>query len=214
MKKWLGLFLLFTTSAFASISITSGSNSDGYTYDLDISLTDDLYIDASVFGGSQNVGTDSKLYYQAINVTPSATGTYTFDNWDSNLSANGSTVTETELLFYLEIPTNYNFIVEPPWAFRSSTGGFGGGLNNSIQTPDRGENATYDGFYGELTLEKDVKYIAVFTSFQADALGSMDVSVIGNDQLSWATIPEPSTYALMLAFGAFLYVAIKRRQQV
>ena len=214
MKKWLGLFLLFTTSAFASISITSGSNSDGYTYDLDISLTDDLYIDASVFGGSQNVGTDSKLYYQAINVTPSATGTYTFDNWDSNLSANGSTVTETELLFYLEIPTNYNFIVEPPWAFRSSTGGFGGGLDNSIQTPDRGENATYDGFYGELTLEKDVKYIAVFTSFQADALGSMDVSVIGNDQLSWATIPEPSTYALMLAFGAFLYVAIKRRQQV
>ena len=214
MYKWLTLFLLFTTSAFASISITSGSNSDGYTYDLDISLTDDLYIDASVFGGSQNVGTDSKLYYQAINVTPSATGTYTFDNWDSNLSANGSTVTETELLFYLEIPTNYNFIVEPPWAFRSSTGGFGGGLDNSIQTPDRGENATYDGFYGELTLEKDVKYIAVFTSFQADALGSMDVSVIGNDQLSWATIPEPSTYALMLAFGAFLYVAIKRRQQV
>ena len=214
MYKWLTVFLLLTTSAFASISITSGSNSDGYTYDLDISLTDDLYIDASVFGGSQNVGTDSKLYYQAINVTPSATGTYTFDNWDSSLSANGSTVTETELLFYLEIPTNYNFIVEPPWAFRSSTGGFGAGLDNSIQTPDRGENATYDGFYGELTLEKDVKYIAVFTSFQADALGSMDVSVIGNDELSWAAIPEPSTSALMLAFGAFLYVAVKRRQHI
>ena len=211
MKKWLGLFLLLTTSAFASISVTSGSNSDGYTYNLGITLTAEQYIDASSFGGAENAGTDSKLYYQVINVTPSATGTYTFDNWDSSLSANGSAVTETELLFYLEIPTNYNFIVEPPWAFRSSSGGFGGGLSNSIETPDRGENATYDGFYGELTLEKDVKYIAVFTSFQADALGSMDVSVIGNDQLSWAAIPEPSTYALLFGWIAFLYIAIKRR---
>jgi len=211
MKKLITLLLLITTSAFASISLTSGSNSDGYTYDLDITLTDDLYINASSFGGAENAGTDSKLYYQAINVTPSATGTYTFDNWDSSLSANGSTVTETELLFYLEIPTNYNFIVEPPWAFRSSSGGFGAGLSNSIQTPDRGENATYDGFYGELTLEKDVKYIAVFTSFQADALGSMDVNVIGNNQLSWAAIPEPSSYALLFAWVAFLYVAIGKR---
>jgi hypothetical protein len=211
MYKWLGLFLLLTTSAFASISVTSGSNSDGYTYDLAITLTDDLYIDASDFGGAENAGTDSKLYYQVINVTPSATGSYFFDNWDSSLSANGSTVTETELLFYLEIPTDYSFISAPPWAFRSSSGGFGGGLNNSIQTPDRGENATYDGFYGELTLEKDVKYIAVFTSFQADTLGSMDVNVIGNDQLSWAAIPEPSTYALLFGWIAFLYIAIKRR---
>ena len=211
MYKWLTLFLLLTTSAFASISITSGSNSDGYTYDLDISLTDDLYIDASSFGGAENAGTDSKLYYQVINVTPSATGTYTFDNWDSSLSANGSTVSETELLFYLEIPTDYSFITAPPWAFRSSSGGFGGGLNNSIETPDRGENATYDGFYGELTLEKDVKYIAVFTSFQADTLGSMDVNVIGNNQLSWEAIPEPRAYALIFGWCMFLYIALRRR---
>lgn len=211
MKKLITLLLLITTSAFASISVTSGSNSDGYTYDLDITLTDDLYIDTSSFPAAENAGTDSKLYYQVINVTPSATGTYTFDNWDSSLSANGSTVTETELLFYLEIPTDYSFISSAPWAFRSSTGGFGAGLDNSIQTPDRGENATYDGFYGELTLEKDVKYIAVFTSFQADALGSMDVSVIGNDELSWAAIPEQSSYALWFAWVAFLYVAISRK---
>ena len=211
MKKWLGLFLLLTTSAFASISVTSGSNSDGYTYNLGITLTAEQYIDASSFGGAENAGTDSKLYYQVINVTPSATGTYTFDNWDSSLSANGSTVTETELLFYLEIPTDYSFITAPPWAFRSSSGGFGGGLDNSITTPDRGENATYDGFYGELTLEKDVEYIAVFTSFQADALGSMDVNVMGNDQLSWAAIPEPSSYALLFAWVTFLYVAIRRK---
>ena len=211
MYKWLTLFLLLATTAFASISVTSGSNSDGYTYDLDITLTDDLYIDTSSFPAAQNAGTDSKLYYQVINVTPSATGTYTFDNWDSSLSANGSTVTETELLFYLEIPTDYSFISSPPWAFRSSTGGFGAGLDNSIQTPDRGENATYDGFYGELTLEKDVKYIAVFTSFQADALGSMDVSVIGNDQLSWEAIPEPRAYALLFGWIAFLHIALRRR---
>ena len=212
MYKWLTLFLLLTTSAFASISVTSGSNSDGYTYDLGITLTAEQYIDAVDFaGGAENAGTDSKLYYQVINVTPSATGTYTFDNWDSSLSANGSTVTETELLLYLEIPTDYSFITAPPWAFRSSSGGFGAGLSNSIQTPDRGENATYDGFYGELTLEQDVTYIAVFTSFQADALGSMDVSVIGNDQLSWAAIPEPRAYALLFGWCMFLYIALRRR---
>ena len=207
MKKWLGLFLLTATSAFAGINITSGSNSDGYTYDLDITLTSDQYIDAEDFDGS-SVG--SKLYYQIINVTPSVTGTYSFDNSSSDLSANNSAVTETELLFYLDEPQG-GYITDAPWAFRTSSGGFGAGLDNSVETPDRGEDSSYSGFVGDLTLDKGVKYIAVFTSFEADTLGSMDVSVIGNDQLTWAAIPEPSTYALLAGFFAFLYIATKRR---
>ena len=70
MKKWLGLFLLTAASAFASISVISSSNSDGYTYDLDITLTSDQYIDAADFDGSID---GSKLYYQIINVIPSVT---------------------------------------------------------------------------------------------------------------------------------------------
>ena len=207
MKKWLGLFLLTAASAFASISVTSGSNSDGYTYDLDITLTSDQYIDAEDFDGS---GVGSKLYYQIINVTPSVTGTYSFDNWSSDLTANNSEVTETELLFYLDEPQG-GYIIDQPWAFRTSTGGFGAGLDNSAQTPDRGEGSSYSGFVGDLTLDKGVKYIAVFTSFQADTLGSMDVSVIGNNQLTWAAIPEPSSYALLAGVFAFLCIATKRR---
>ena len=207
MKKLITLLLLLTTSAFASITITSGSNSDGYTYDLDITLTSDQYIDAADFDGSID---GSKLYYQIINVIPSVTGTYSFDNWSSDLSANNSEVTETELLFYLDEPQG-GYITEQPWAFRTSSGGFGAGLDGSVQTPDRGEDSSYSGFVGDLTLDKGVKYIAVFTSFQADTLGSLDVSVIGNNQLSWAAIPEPSSYALLAGFFAFLYIATKRK---
>ena len=207
MKKLITLLLLLTTSAFASITITSGSNSDGYTYDLDITLTSDQYIDAEDFDGS---GVGSKLYYQIINVTPSVTGTYSFDNWSSDLTANNSEITETELLFYLDEPQG-GYITDAPWAFRTSTGGFGAGLDGTIQTPDRGEDSSYSGFVGDLTLDKGVKYIAVFTSFQADTLGSMDVSVIGNNQLTWAAIPEPSSSALILGWLLFLYVATKRR---
>ena len=207
MKKLITLLLLLTTSAFASITITSGSNSDGYTYDLDITLTSDQYIDAEDFDGS---GDGSKLYYQIINVIPSVTGTYSFDNWSSDLTANNSEVTETELLFYLDEPQG-GYIIDQPWAFRTSTGGFGAGLDNSVQTPDRGEDSSYSGFVGDLTLEKNVKYIALFTSFEADTLGSLDVSVIGNNQLTWAAIPEPSSYALLAGFFAFLYIATKRK---
>ena len=207
MKKIIVAFLLLVTSAFASISVTSGSNSDGYTYDLDITLTSDQDIDAEDFDGS---GVGSKLYYQIINVTPSVTGTYSFDNWSSDLTANNSEVTETELLFYLDEPQG-GYINSQPWAFRTSSGGFGAGLENSAQTPDRGEGSSYSGFVGDLTLDKGVKYIAVFTSFQADTLGTLDVSVIGNDQLTWAAIPEPSSYALLAGFLAFLYIATKRR---
>ena len=207
MKKIIVAFLLLVTSAFASISVTSGSNSDGYTYDLDITLTSDQYIDAEDFDGS---GDGSKLYYQIINVIPSVTGTYSFDNWSSDLTANNSEITETELLFYLDEPQG-GYIIDQPWAFRTSSGGFGAGLDNTAQTPDRGEDSSYSGFTGDLTLDKGVKYIAVFTSFQADTLGSLDVSVIGNNQLSWAAIPEPSSYALLAGFLAFLYIATKRR---
>ena len=207
MKKWLGLFLLTAASAFASISVTSGSNSDGYTYDLDITLTSDQYIDAADFDGSVD---GSKLYYQIINVIPSVTGTYSFDNWSSDLTANNSEVTETELLFYLDEPQG-GYIIDQPWAFRTSTGGFGAGLDNTAQTPDRGEGSTYSGFTGDLTLDKGVKYIALFTSFQADTLGTLDVSVIGNNQLTWAAIPEPSSCALLAGVFAFLYIATKRR---
>ena len=207
MKKWLGLFLLTAATAFASISVTSSSNSDGYTYDLDITLTSDQYIDAADFDGSID---GSKLYYQIINVIPSVTGTYSFDNWSSDLTANNSEITETELLFYLDEPQG-GYIIDQPWAFRTSTGGFGAGLDNTAQTPDRGEGSTYSGFTGDLTLDKGVKYIALFTSFQADTLGTLDVSVIGNNQLTWAAIPEPSSYALLAGVFAFLYIATKRR---
>ena len=41
----------------------------------------------------------------------------------------------------------------------------------------------------------------------------MDVNITGPGYITSA-IPEPSTGILMIAFGAFLYVAVKRRQHI
>jgi hypothetical protein len=89
----------------------------------------------------------------------------------------------------------------------SSTVGFGGGQSlNSGQGTGTGEGA-FDGLFD---LEEK-QYLVVFTSFQADALGSMDIEINGPSDLYFSTVPEPSTYALLAGFFAFLYIAIKRR---
>ena len=77
----------------------------------------------------------------------------------------------------------------------------------------------YDGGNGyqfDLTynLKKDVPYMAVITTYDPEEEIGGTVEIYGpqGSSINMAIIPEPRTYALVLAFGAFLYVAIKRRQ--
>ena len=212
MLKGLGkslLALLFVcASAYASISITPFNGEDDYFYyDVDVVLEGDKYVE----GFGPNAAT-VKTYYEWMYITPSAYGTdYSFLNFNSNLQGdNGSTI-DTQLLFYdsENYPTSATVIHEGPQIYNTTpTCGFGGG-----QTFNPGQNGPYgdSGAFGASLELNEEQYVIVFSSFEPNALGSMDIEIHGPNALNFATIPEPSTYALMLAFGSFLYVAIRRR---
>ena len=210
MKKGLlGIvFLLSALATYASISITPFIGEDNYYYyDLDVVLEGDKYVE----GFGPNAST-VRTYYEWIYITPSAYGVdYSFENLSSSLQGDNGSTTDTQLLFYdsENYPTSTTVINEEPQIFNSAVdSGFGGGQG----TPDfqSGPYGAEGPFSAGLELNEE-QYLVVFSSFQPNALGSMDIEIHGPNVLNFASIPEPSTYALMLGFGGFLYVAIRRR---
>jgi hypothetical protein len=220
MKKWLGLFLLLTTSAFASVDGLDKPFTRGELIGYDLHIEFDLTKYVEGFGLTGNQTENNKTYYQEFIATPTKTGSYFFENYASDLVGLEGPTTDTQLLIYNQTPQQV--IITAPWGFNNGTDtGFTGGLPVVNPTPpgEEGESGTPSfvgepgAFSGSFDLEQGIDYTIVFTSFDYEAFGSMDVNITGPGYISSA-IPEPSTYALMIAFGAFLYVAIKRRQQV
>jgi hypothetical protein len=220
MKKWLGLFLLLTTSAFASIDGLNKPFTRGELIGYDLHIEFDLTKYVEGFGLTGNQTENNKTYYQEFIATPTKTGSYFFENYASDLVGLEGPTTDTQLLIYNQTPQQV--IITAPWGFNNGVDtGFTGGLPVVNPTPpgEEGESGTPSfvgqpgAFSGSFDLEQGIDYTIVFTSFDYEAFGSMDVNITGPGYISSA-IPEPSTYALMIAFGAFLYVAIKRRQQV
>ena len=207
MKKLITLLLLLTTSASASISILgplTGQTQNYSYYDLDVVLENDQYITG--FAGSET----QRTYYEYIYMTPDSAGDdFRFSNYSSSLQGSAGSTTDTQILLY--DADNFdlsNAITSAPEIFNSSsTFGWGGGQNlTSGQGTGIGEGA-FDGLFD---LEEK-QYLVVFTSFQPDALGSMDIEINGPSALTFATVPESSTYALIFGWIAFLYVAIGRK---
>ena len=209
MFKYLSLLLLPLIS-FGSISITSSSTNDGYSYDLDVQF--DKYIDAYEFLGENptlDADEDTKIWYETMTFKPSEDGWYTFNNYNSDIAVGNTIIEETQLLFYTDVPEG-DYIIDMPAGFRYNNNiGFGLGLEGNEWTEGPPEP---QGFYGEMELTGGTEYIVVFSSFVPDAYGTLDVSIIGNDSAAFGVVPEPETYVLMMAFGAFLYVAIKKRK--
>ena len=220
MKNLITLLLLLITSSFAYGSI-SGLNkpfasADLIGYDLHIEFDLTKYVEG--FGISGNQTENNKTYYQEFIATPTKTGSYLFDNYASSLIGLEGPTTDTQLLIYDQAPQQ--LIISAPWGFNNGADtGFTGGLPVVSPTPPGEENVVDPGvpswagqpgaFYGSFDLEKGVDYTVVFSSFDYEAFGSMDVNITGPGYIS--AIPEPSTYVLILAFGAFLYVAIRKR---
>ncbi len=76
----------------------------------------------------------------------------------------------------------------------------------------------YDGGNGyqfDLTynLKKDVPYMALITTYdpEEEIAGTVEIYGPQGSSINMVIIPEPQTYALVLAFGVFLYVVIKRK---
>ena len=222
MKKLLTLLLLITSSlAYSNTIGISGlekpfARGDLIGYDLHIEFDLTKYVEG--FGISGNQTENNKTYYQEFIATPSKTGSYLFDNYASSLIGLEGPTTDTQLLIYEEPPQQ--LIITAPWGFNNGTdAGFVGGIP-SID-PTLGEGNIVDpgvpswagqpgAFYGSFDLVKGTDYTIVFSSFDYEAFGSMDVNITGPGYITSA-IPEPSTGILMIGFGAFLYVAIKRR---
>ena len=208
MIKYLSLLLL-PLLTFGSISITSSVISDGYLYDLDVQLDFNKKLSVDDFFVVGEEGT--WLFYETMTFKPSEDGWYTFDNYSSDIAVGNTIVNETQLLLYTDVP-QVDYIIDEPWAFRTSSGGFGAGMNTE-STGTAGQNEL-TGFNGDLQLTGGTEYIVVFTSFVPDAYGTLDVSILGNDPAEFgAVIPEPTSFALMLAFGTFLFVAIRKRNK-
>jgi hypothetical protein len=225
MKKWLGLLLLTTSFVYGDIIGIDGldkpfSSGELIAYDLHIEFETTKYVEG--FGISGNQTETNKTYYQEFIATPSKTGSYLFDNYASSLIGLEGPTTDTQLLIYEEPPQQ--LIITAPWGFNNGAdSGFTDGLPIVEPTPPGEENVVDPGvpswagqpgaFYGSFDLEQGTDYTIVFSSFDYEAFGSMDVNVTGPGYIT-STIPEPSTYALMVAFGGFLYVAIKRRREI
>ena len=211
MFKYLSLLLLPLLS-FGSITITPSVISDGYLYDLDVQFDFNKYIDAYEFlGGEHTVGLEDngeKIWYETMTFKPSEDGWYTFNNYNSDIAVGNTIIEETQLLFYTDVPEG-DYIIDMPAGFRYNNNiGFGLGLEGNEWTEGPPEP---QGFYGEMELTGGTEYIVVFSSFVPDAYGTLDVSIIGNAPATFGTVPEPSTYALLAGFIAFLIVAIRRR---
>lgn len=207
MKKLITLLLLLTTSASASISILgplTGQTENYYYYDIDVVLEDDQYITG--FAGPST----QRTYYEYIYMTPDSAGDdFRFSNYSSSLQGSAGSTTDTQVLLYDSDNFDLsNVITNMPEIFNSSsTFGWGGGQSlTSGQGTGIGEGA-FDGLFD---LEEK-QYLVVFTSFQPDALGSMDIEINGPSALYFSTVPEPSIYALLFGWIAFLYVAIRRK---
>ena len=195
--KYLLAALLSASLAWGAIQLNS------VVYDLVVSIDETNSVqDFNPEGGI--------TYYEPLVFTTTTGGDFQFNNYSSKLT--GGTL-DTSLLIYDNLQAN--LIIDEPWAFNDGAGiGFGGGQENTFQGFDRESQA----FQGTITLASDTTYAAVFTSFNPNTVGSMQISVNAPGQIVTtgfnAAIPEMKDTGLWIAliiggFVAFCYFKIR-----
>ncbi len=210
MKLIVLFCLCFTTSTYSSISVTSITGEDDYFYyDVSVVLEGDKYVEG--FGPHQGT---TRTYYEWILMTPSDYGVdYSFSNYTNSLQGTSGPTTDTQLLIYDSDnhPTSISVIHEAPQIYNNSASyGFGGGQTNSME--GNGIFADDGPFNASLELNEE-QYLVVFSSFRADALGSMSVDVHGPNSINWSVIPEPSTFGITILGASLLWMRRKFSSQ-
>tara|TARA_A100001011_G_scaffold137706_1_gene145272 strand:+ start:602 stop:1273 length:672 start_codon:yes stop_codon:yes gene_type:complete len=223
MKKIFTTLLLLLTTLSVANAIIVGFNKPitlpaetggNIQYDLHVEFDSTKYVEGFGLTGSQTE--NNKTYYQEFIATPTKTGSYLFDNYASSLIGLEGPTTDTQLLIYDQAPQE--IIISAPWGFNNGAdSGFTGGIPVIDPTPGEGNIGDVPSFvgqpgafYGSFDLERGTDYTIVFSSFDYEAFGSMDVNITGPGYITSA-IPEPGTYVLLAGFAAFLFVAIRKR---
>ena len=168
-----------------------------------------------------NSGFDNDEYfYNIASFTVDTAGTYnvlntvfnanyvgvdrTFEN-ETNLLSNGTPSWMADTMIY---------VYDQPFNPRTPT--------NPLFFADNDDNADYDGdgdgdllFNLTADLITDTTYYGVITTYEAKVAGDGWMAISGPSAvtLNMGIIPEPSTYALITGWIAFLYVAILRRRK-
>jgi hypothetical protein len=96
--------------------------------------------------------------------------------------------------------------------------------SNPLYFANNDDNDEYSGEsdYGDLLfsltadLEANTTYYGVITTYdpKVNGAGTLRIDGPGNVSMTYlTTVPEPTSFALVVAFGSFLYVAIKKRRE-
>jgi len=216
------LYAITTLSSYAAVILSDVS------YDINIQFEEDKYVEDWSYVPA------TKTYYEVLEVTAEKAGTYNFYNYNSELYGLLGPTVDTQLLIY-DVAPDF-IIIDGPWAFNNGPGlGFGGGQENVNFSPsdiglielenditldqpliqtEQPNNGIFgnEAFDASITFSAGQSYTIVFSSFQPDAFGSMNVEIHGPSELGISAIPEPATYGLLVGFLAFLYIAINKRK--
>ena len=211
MKKYLILISLLPLMASA-VTITSFEG-----FELDVKEYEYLR------PGGNSQEDDGEYAYALASFTVDTTGTYSVDNIGFHNvlyvgTDNDYTANESYTFIGLNTPDwkadtmLYVYDEEPNLTTPS----------NPLYFANNDDNESYNGLstVGDLLfslsadLETDTTYYGLITTYdpKVNGAGTLKIEGPGNVSMIYlTTIPEPTSFVLLVAFGSFLYVAIRKR---
>ena len=203
MLKRLGIFLLLIATVVSADLIT--------TFDFDIEESTLLSYTRPGWGNeAEGSTTDDTFYYNLV--------LFTVDTGGDWRAANNS-ITSHDSFDYTNFQTQFTNV---PW-FAADTYIYlydapfvptNPSLNLIAEDDDGYEGGSDLQFDLTYNLKKDVPYMALITTFDPEEEIGGTVEIYGpqGSSINMAIIPEPRTYALLIAFLGFMAIAIRRRK--
>ena len=203
MLKGLGIFLLSIATLVSAELITS--------FDFDIEESELLSYTRPGWGNELEGSTPGDTFYYNLVL-------FTVDTGGDWRAANNS-ITSHDSFDYTNFQTQFTNI---PW-FAADTYIYlydapfvptNPSLNLIAEDDDGYEGGSDLQFDLTYNLKKDVPYMALITTFDPEEEIGGTVEIYGpqGSSINMAIIPEPRTYALLIAFLGFMAIAIRRRK--
>ena len=203
MVKGLGIFLLSIATLVSADLIT--------TFDFDIEESELLSYTRPGWGNeAEGSTTDDTFYYNLV--------LFTVDTGGDWRAANNS-ITSHDSFDYTNFQTQfanvpwfaadtYIYLYDAPFVPTNPS------LNLIAEDDDGYDGGSDLQFDLTYNLKKDVPYMALITTFDPEEEIGGTVEIYGpqGSSINMAIIPEPRTYALLIAFLGFMAIAIRRRK--